>query len=515
MQPGNVLYRLQDSMGDFLPSLIGAIAILLVGWILAAILGSLTRKALDKLGLNDRLAKHTNSDADFQKMGGRLVFWVVLLMALIAALNVLKVAGVTGPLTGLVMTLVPAIVLAVVAWLVATIVRVVINKALSATTLDEKISDNPGAPKLSHTMGDVAYWLVLLLFLPAIVGVLGIEALTQPLSNMISELVGMLPNLIAAAIIGVVGWIIAKVIRGVVTNLVAATGVDRYSESSDTTSGIRLSQLAGTLAFILVIVPTLIAALDALRIEAISAPLTAMLDKLLLAVPNVLAAAAILLLAWFIGRFVSQLAAELLASMGLDRLPERLGLGHAFASHDLAERTDYTVGSTGDVATTGGSASSATASGTASASGGSLSQLVGKVLLFFIMLFATVEAAGLLGFGGVNELLASLIVFGGDILLGLVIFAVGYWLADLAGKALLRASPDAQGMARIARFAILGLVVAMGLGAMGVADDIVSLAFGLVLGAIAVAVALAFGLGGREAAGQVASRWASKYLGRS
>ena len=49
---------------------------------------------------------------------------------------------------------------------------------------------------------------------------------------------------------------------------------------------------------------------------------------------------------------------------------------------------------------------------------------------------------------------------------------------------------------------------------MGIADDIVNLAFGLVLGAVAVATALAFGLGGREAAGRVTDRWAREYLER-
>src|SRR3546814_4172234 len=115
------------------------------------------------------------------------------------------------------------------------------------------------------------------------------------------------------------------------------------------------------------------------------------------------------------------------------------------------------------------------------------------------MLFATVEAAAMLGFAGVHELLEMFIAFGADILLGLVIFVVGYWLADLAARAIERTNPEGLGMARIARVAILGLVVAMGLRAMGVADDIVNLAFGLVLGAVAVAIALAFGLGGRDA----------------
>jgi len=50
----------------------------------------------------------------------------------------------------------------------------------------------------------------------------------------------------------------------------------------------------------------------------------------------------------------------------------------------------------------------------------------------------------------------------------------------------------------------------MGLRAMGIADDIVNLAFGLTLGAVAIAFALSFGLGGREAAGRQMEHWFSK-----
>src|SRR3546814_14606700 len=108
---------------------------------------------------------------------------------------------------------------------------------------------------------------------------------------MISGMLGMLPNLIAAAVIGVVGWIVARVVREVVTNLLVATNVDRFTQENEGTRGIRLSQLGGTLVFILVIVPTIIAALDALRIEAVPRPLTGMLDEFLLAVQNLVAAA--------------------------------------------------------------------------------------------------------------------------------------------------------------------------------------------------------------------------------
>lgn len=524
MQPVTWQQSLQNSLGVYLPSILGALAILLIGWIIALVASAATRKGLAALRTNERLNAQTRSTMNFERIAGRVVFWAILLLAVIGMFSVLRVEGLSNPLSELAATvllylprLLLAAALAILAWLVATLVRTVVDKSLGATKLDERLSRDAEMQPLSQTMGNVAYWLVLLLFLPAIVGALQIEGLMIPLSDMTSALLGMLPNIFAAVLIGVVGWIIAKAVRGLVTNLLAATGVDRFSQDHEQTRGLKLSQLGGTLAFILVIVPTLIAALDALRIQAISEPLTRMLDVFLQAVPNVLAAAAILLIAWFLGRFVAELVTRLLANLGFDRLPERIGMGHAFASR---EGTMPTTAADNELLVNG-QAAMGTAPSTPSMPAAttrptlSLSELAGRIALFFIMLFATVEAAALLGFVGVHSLLETFIVFGADVLLGLVIFVVGYWLANLAAEAIQRANRDnAVGLARIARVAILGLVIAMGLRAMGIADEIVNLAFGLVLGAVAVAAALAFGLGGREAAGQVTQRWAQQYLDR-
>ena len=95
-----------------------------------------------------------------------------------------------------------------------------------------------------------------------------------------------------------------------------------------------------------------------------------------------------------------------------------------------------------------------------------------------------------------------------------MIIAIGLWIANLAAAALRAVSGGrAAFYAGLARFAILGLVFAMALRAMGIADDIVTLAFGLTLGAVAVAAALSFGLGGREAAGRQMEHWLSKLRG--
>ena len=533
MHPNSLARQLEMSLGTYLPSVLGAVLVLIVGLIVALFVRGLIRSGLGRLRVNERVNTQTASQLDIVKVAASIGFWFIIIVTLVGVFSVLRFDGLYGPFSALVtevMLYLPRIILAgalaLVAWVLATVLRAGINRVMAAGRWDEKLSESAGVKPISAVLGDVVYWLVLLLFLPAIVGALRIEGLMEPLTGMTAQVTLMLPNIFAAVVIGLVGWLVAKVLRGLVTNLLAASGVDRFSNREHLTEGVKLSQLGGTLAFILVIVPTLIAALDALAIRAISDPASDMLGLFLFAIPNILAAALILIAAWYLGRFVSGLLTRLLENLGFDGLPARLGLGHLFTTAapvmpttqptlDAALDTADPVAAAGTPEPVLPIGTTHTPPSTLAHRGNGLSAFVGRVALFFIMLFATVEAAHRLGFTGVRDLLATFIAFGGDILLGAVILVVGYWLADLAARAIQRANPDRSvGLSRIARVAILGLVIAMGLRAMGIADDIVNLAFGLVLGAVAVAAALAFGLGGREAAGRVADRWAKSYLER-
>lgn len=534
MQANTLARQLELSLGHYLPTVLGAVLVLILGLIAALFVRGVIRSGMSRLRVNERVSTQTASQIDIVKVAASIGFWFVILLTLIGVFSVLRVDGLYGPFSALVtevMLYLPRIVLAsalaLAAWVLATVLRAGINRLMAAGRWDEKLSESAGVKPISAVLGDVVYWLVLLLFLPAIVGALRVEGLMVPLSSMTTQVTSMLPNIFAAVMIGLVGWLVAKVLRGLVTNLLAASGVDRYSDREQLTGGVRLSQLGGTLVFILVIVPTLIAALDALAIRAISEPASDMLGMFLTAIPNILAAALILIVAWYLGRFVAGLLTRLLENLGVDRIPARLGLAHLFAAAPApvtptsSAPVDQALAAADPVAAAGVPEPGAPildargAPVVASAPTGGLSAFVGRVALFFILLFATVEAAHRLGFTGVRDLLATFIAFGGDVLLGAVILVVGYWLADLAARAIQRANPDRSvGLSRIARVAILGLVIAMGLRAMGIADDIVNLAFGLVLGAVAVATALAFGLGGREAAGRVADRWAKGYLER-
>jgi hypothetical protein len=472
---------LQNNLGTHIPQLLGALAIFILGWLIAVLVRAATRKTLGFSGVNHRFGKLTGTGVDIEGAVALALFWLVILLTLVAVFNSLNLAIVSGPFSAFTTQLfeyaprlLGGLVLALVGWLVASVVRALAQKLLDRTTLDDQLSAHADMAPMSESLAGALFWLVILLFVPAILGALQLEGLLDPLRSMVTKTLDMLPNAVAAFVIGGVGWIVATVLRKLTTHLSRTAGIDQLGGRAGLGETVQLSSAIGLLVFIAVFLPSLIAALDALKIEAISRPATEMLGKLMLAVPNIVAAGLILVVTWLVARFASQLLASLLGALGFDTLPARVQLAHAF------ETT-------------------------------SASQTVGRVVLFFAMLFATVEAAAQLGFRQVSDIVASFIRFGGDILLGSAILVIGFWLANVAHDAIDRASgARTQGLARLGRYAILALVIAMGLRAMGIADDIVNLAFGLTLGAVAVAFALSFGLGGREAAGKLMDHWLAR-----
>lgn len=474
---------LQSSLGTHIPQILGAVAILVLGWLIAVTARAGVKRVLALLRVNTRIEESTGARLDAESPVSIGVFWLVLLATLIAVLNVLNLSLVSNPfakLMGDVMGYLPSllagVVLSLVGWLMATVLRALAVRALSATSLDEKLSSEAGMAPMSRNAGNVLFWIIILMFLPAILNAFRLNGLLQPVTHMVDKLLDMVPNGVGALLIGGVGYLVARVLRGLVTNLLAAAGTDRLNERVGLDNAVRLSTLAGNLVFIFVFIPSLIAALDSLKIDAISRPATQMLTQILSAVPQIVAATVILLLTWYVARFAARLMSSLLESAGVDSLPQKLGIGEALSGDSRP------------------------------------SQLAAWLVTFFAMLFATTEAADQLGFSQVSAVVTAFIKFGGDILLGSAVMVIGVWLSNLAYGAIAQAdSTHSAGLAGIARLAILGLVIAMGLRAMGIANEIVQMAFGLTFGAVAVAVALSFGLGGREAAGKLMEHWLSKW----
>lgn len=401
-----------------------------------------------------------------------------------------------------------ALVLIVVAWLVAMLLRAVTERVLRAIRFDERFGRDVGDPRtvtpLSKTIGNAVFWLTILFFLPAILGALNLPGILLPVQNMVNTALTFLPNIIAAVLILAVGWFVASIVKRILTTLFDAIGVDRLAARVGINQALgsqRLSNVLATIVYFIILIPVLIAALNALQLDAITAPASAMLNNILLAIPNIFAAFLLLAIAYVVAQVIAGLVSNVLAAVGFNNLMGALGLGRAQAAVDRA---------TIDVApvnpTTNRVEDAARAMGRKTPA-----ELAGYVVTIAVMLFAAVEALRLLGFVALAELTLSFLVLLGQVLLGLIIFAVGLWLANVAASVIEESgSRWANILAPAARIAILVLAGAMALRQMGMAPEIVNLAFGLLLGGIAVAIALAFGLGGREMASQLLKEWRTR-----
>lgn len=471
-------------LGSYLPNLLAALAILVVGWILALIVAAIVRGILRRTDLDNRIAKwaageERGAEIDIERWISQIIFYVLMLFVLVAFFQTLGLTLITQPLNLLlaqVFEFLPRVLAAglllLVAWILASALRLLVSRALGATGLDQRLGDEAeveGRVPLSKALGDAVYWLVFLLFLPTILDALSLQGLLAPVQELLNEVLGFLPNLLAAGLILLVGWFLARIIQRIVTNLLASVGLNQLSERVGISSVLgeqQLSDLLGFVVYVLVLIPVLIAALNALALEAITAPAANMLNTFLTAIPAVFGAALVLALAYVVGRLVAGLVTNLLAGLGFNTVLVRLGVSR---TPEAGQRSP--------------------------------AQIVGWLVLVGVMLFAVIEALQLLGFTVLAQMVANFTTFAGQIILGLIIFALGLYIANLAAQAIHESEVNQSGLlAMAARIAILVLAGAMALRQMGLANEIINLAFGLLLGAIAVAVALAFGLGGRDIA---------------
>ncbi len=532
---------LPQNILDVLLNLLGALGILLVGWVIAWLVASGVRSLLKRTEVDNRLASMTAgqraTDLNIEGLAAKIVFWIIMVLAVVAALNVLNLTTVSQPLNSFlnqIFAYLPkvggAAIMIAVAWLIATISRIVvlriaksfdIDGRLATTTAVDEDPTTPGARGtpggnnqflLSETLGNAVYWFVFLFFLPLILGILDLQGPLQPVQNLLDDFLSFLPNILKAIIIGLVGWIIARIVRGIVTNLLVAVGTDRLGQSLGLTGGRgrqSLSWIIGTILFTLILIPTAVAALEALQIESISGPASAMLNQILDAVPQIFTAALILVLGYMVGQFVKDLLTSLLTGIGFNNVLNWLGLdtGEAAASpSNLPPPPPVDMEPGGPLLIQPDAFRP---------EGKTPAELAGIVALVGIVLFAAVAATNVLGIPALTAIVSGLLVILGQLLVGLAIFAVGLYLANLAYN-LVASSGSAQAkiLGQTARISIIVLVSAMALQQIGLAPDIVNLAFGLLLGAICVAIALAFGLGGRDVAAQQLREWLDSFKRR-
>lgn len=368
------------------------------------------------------------------------------------------------------------------AWIGARLARAAVGRLAARARLDERLQ----SPGLAQTLAGLAPPLVWLLALPALLGTLELQGLLTPVNAMLSRLMGFVPNIVGSAVVLGIGLLVARIARQVVSGLARAAGSERAAEKLGLAGSLGpegLAGLAGRVVFALLLLPTLMAALQPLGMDALTQPLSRLFETLVNMVPKIISAALVVGIAVLIGRALANLAAAVLAGAGLDRLPSRMGMLPA-------EGASPAVRFAGRLP----------------------SEWAGSAVMLALVVVAIAQATEILGLPVLTELVATAGAALARLAVAAVVLVAGLLLASLAARGIESGSlPNARAVAWAARGAILFFAGALALRQAGLPAEIVAIAFGAVVGAVAIAIAVAFGIGGREVAARAVERVAATF----
>ena len=252
--------------------------------------------------------------------------------------QIIRTFGPYGP------NLVGAFIILIVGWLIALIVSSLIGKALHRTGLDEKIAgkvmgERKGQDMQSHRwISKIIYYVLMFFVLVAFFQALGLTLVAQPLNELLSIVFSYLPKLFAALVLALIAWIVATVLKKVILRVLQAAKVD---ESLGSKAGIDkaempLSQTIAEIVFFLVLLLFLPMVLNALALGGLLEPLQLMIGKILAFLPNLFAAAIILIIGWFLAKILQKIVINLLVAMGTERLSEKAGLAKVLGKQGLS-----------------------------------------------------------------------------------------------------------------------------------------------------------------------------------
>lgn len=328
---------------------------------------------------------------------------------------------------------------------------------------------------LGGLLGNIVRIVIMIFVLMFALELLGATEVLAPIGNMMTQMFGFIPTFLMAGAVGFFGYKIAQM----VSELVGQAGdmIRKISSKLNLGESVDLIGILKKVVFIVIFAPLAISAINILGIESISTPLNGLLNEVTTELlPNIFLGSIILLLFGFIGKFVSALVKDLLTSMNIANIASSF-LGDTLSTVNLPG-------------------------------------VLSKVVLVVITYIGAMEALPYFGLDNLVEILDSILAIVGKIAIGLVIIVIGSFVADLAKKALVKTDDDNQLVGSIIKTVVLALFLAMGLESMDVANEIVQIAFTAVIGAIAVAFALSFGLGGRDAAGEEMKTFFNKLNGK-
>ncbi len=356
-----------------------------------------------------------------------------------------------------------AVAIVVVTWALAKAAKWAFAKMVDQISFLQR--DTSSGESVGMALGRIVSLLVWLFGLLAVLQQLGFDSVITPVQSLLGNFIGYVDNIVFAGAIFFIGSMIARIVRDLVETALSTVNFDKWANHGGVeamTGNSAISKTIGTIVYVLVIIPVAIAALQMLEISAITEPAMNLLNMVFKAIPLIIGSCLLLGLGFVISRWVAGLIRDILPSLGADRAINELGILPA---------------------------------------GRDASGVIAAIVTIAIMVFFAIAATNMLGFPQLTNILETVLAQAGNVVFGAVLIALGVLIANILRN--LIADATGPGIAsNVTYWITVGLFVFIGLKQMAIGGLIVDYAFGALAIGAAVAFALAFGLGGRDAAAQ-------------
>ncbi len=359
-----------------------------------------------------------------------------------------------------------AIVLLIVAFIVAKIAKSIVTKLLKAVKAENFLNKLGVKDSVTNSSIDfvakLVYFVVFLLFLPGVLDKLDMQSVSAPITGMVNSFLSFIPKLVSVAIIVAVGLFIANIVKELLISVLKAVKVDALQEKAgiSASEGTSFSTIIANVVYGVILLVVITSALDQLDIAAVSGPANAIVAQIFAMIPDVLGAIVIIAVGVFIAKLVAKLLESILAGVGADTLIEKV---------------------------TGNPAKKIV-----------LSKVISSIVQYVLVIIFLVQGINVLDLPVLTAIGTAIIGYMPAVISVVLIVAIGLFAANTAEATIVKKFPEAKGGALIAKVAIYVVVAFVSLSQLGVATAMVETTFILIIAALCVAFAVAFGIGGRN-----------------
>lgn len=308
----NIMNSLTNSVGDFLPSTIGAILILIIGWFVAGFIKRLITKFIKRTKIDDKMG---TGKVELSSLIGKLIYFFIMIFVFMLALEKLGMTSVLDPVknllngfTNYIPNIVGAGLVGYIGYMLATIVSELVG--LSGDTIQSLVPKLklPENIDLVNILKKIVFIFIFIPLLITALNILNMDAISVPATHMLEQFFNAIPKILVAVIIIIIFVVGGKFVAGLLTDLLESLkldGIVKKMNLGGVSSNTNLPKLIGNIAFFFIVLFGITTALEKLEF----AKLTEVLDTLVGVSGNILFGLIILI----IGNWIASIAHKAMA----------------------------------------------------------------------------------------------------------------------------------------------------------------------------------------------------------